>query len=140
MFAILHCMRHPTLHFACALWLLCGGAAADEVRLKDGGKLHGTVVGYEGNAFKLQTSYGYALVRRDKIAAIIPSEATTAPSTKAKPEAYFRPNLEPQVEPKKATPPGKAAGQRPPVPPVSVAAKKEGTPPTAVLPRCPPAA
>jgi hypothetical protein len=115
-------MRHPTLRLACALCLLCGGAVADEVRLKDGGKLHGTVVGYEGNSFKLQTSYGYALVRKDKIAAIIPSEVTTAPRTAAKPKAQ---------EPKKPAPPGKGAEQPPPAPLVSVEAKKEGMTATA---------
>lgn len=50
------------------------GATADEIRLKDGTKIVGTIVGYEDNSFKVQTSYGFALVRKDKVAAIIPSE------------------------------------------------------------------
>jgi len=53
---------------------LAPGAAADEIRLKDGSKILGTIVGYEDNSFKVQTSYGFALVRKDKVAAIIPIE------------------------------------------------------------------
>src|SRR5205807_8297537 len=53
---------------------LAPSAAADEIRLKDGSKILGTIVGYEDNSFKVQTSYGFALVRKDKVAAIIPIE------------------------------------------------------------------
>jgi len=59
-------------------------AAADEIRLKDGTKIIGTIVGYENESFKVQTSYGFAFVRKDKVAAIIPSEP--------KPEAAPEPN------------------------------------------------
>src|SRR5205807_3322442 len=53
---------------------LAPSAAADEIRLKDGSKILGTIVGYEDNSFKVQASYGFALVRKDKVAAIIPIE------------------------------------------------------------------
>lgn len=65
-------------------WLaLAPVALADEVWLKDGSIIVGTIVGYEDNSFKVQTSYGFALVRKDKVAAIIPSEV----KAEAKPEA-----------------------------------------------------
>ncbi len=52
---------------------LCASAArADEIRLKDGKKLYGVIVGYEDNMFKVKTDYGYVLVEKDKIASIIP--------------------------------------------------------------------
>jgi len=60
---------------------LCASAVqADEIRLKDGKKLHGVIVAYEDNMFKVKTDFGYVLVEKDKIASIIPD-------TPAEPEA-----------------------------------------------------
>ena len=60
---------------ALALFLmLAASARADEIRLKDGSKIVGTIVDFENDSFKVQTSYGFALVRKDSIAQIIPSE------------------------------------------------------------------
>jgi hypothetical protein len=56
---------------------------ADEIRLKDGKKLFGVIVAYEDNMFKVKTDFGYVLVEKDKIAAIIPTVPATPP---AKPE------------------------------------------------------
>ena len=73
-------------------------AAADEIRLKDGTKIIGAIVGYENDSFKVQTSYGFAFVRKDKVAAIIPSEPK--PETAAEPN---RPAAAKKREPKAAT-------------------------------------
>ena len=106
---------------ALALLLLAAPAFPDEIRLKDGTKITGAIVGFEDNSFKVQTSYGFALVRKDKIAAIIPSEA--------KPE----PKKEASAESKKPPPPGAkaapaaAASAAPPPPPAAPAPKKEPT-------------
>ena len=67
--------RRPVLF--CALCLLLSAATvrlsrADEIRLKDGKKLHGVIVAYEDNMFKVKTDFGYVLVEKDKIASIIP--------------------------------------------------------------------
>jgi len=59
--------------FACALslsLLLVSTASADELKLKDGSTVIGKIVGYEGESFKVETSYGFALVRRDKVVSI----------------------------------------------------------------------
>jgi hypothetical protein len=53
-------------------------AAADEIRLKDGKKLYGVIVAYEDNMFKVKTDYGYVLVEKDKIAAIVPNSPAPA--------------------------------------------------------------
>lgn len=45
-------------------------AHGDEFKLKDGSVIVGTVVGYQGDAFRVKTSYGYALVEKDKIVSI----------------------------------------------------------------------
>jgi len=54
--------------------ILAASAVADEIRLKDGSKIVGTIVDFENDSFKVQTTYGFALVRKDSIAQIIPSE------------------------------------------------------------------
>jgi hypothetical protein len=59
----------PTL----ALLVLLANAAiarADEIRLKDGTKISGTIVGFENGSFRVETSYGFALVEKDKVADI----------------------------------------------------------------------
>jgi len=61
--------------------LVARSVRADEIKLKDGSKINGTVVAIEGSSYKVQTSYGYAMIEKDKIAAIIP--AGSAPSKDA---------------------------------------------------------
>jgi hypothetical protein len=56
---------------------------ADEIRLKDGKKLYGVIVGYDDNMFKVKTDYGYVLVEKDKIAQIIPSSSGPNDTAKA---------------------------------------------------------
>src|SRR5580704_17317051 len=45
-------------------------ACAEEITLKDGQKIVGTIVGYENDMFRVETEYGMALVRKDKVASI----------------------------------------------------------------------
>jgi hypothetical protein len=45
-------------------------ARADEIRLKDGTKISGTIVGFENDSFRVETSFGFALIRKDKVADI----------------------------------------------------------------------
>ena len=55
---------------------LCGAASvatADEIKLKDGKKLYGVIVGYEDNMFRVKTDFGFVLVEKDKIASIVPA-------------------------------------------------------------------
>jgi len=66
-----------------ALSALTPSVCADEIRLKDGKKLYGVIVGYEDNMFKVKTDYGYQLVEKDKIASIVP----TTPSAKSEPDS-----------------------------------------------------
>src|SRR3981081_135850 len=76
--------------FAGTMCALSLSAAADEIRLKDGKKLNGVIVGYEDNMFKVKTDYGFVLVEKDKIASIIPT-ALGAKSTEPAPEAKSTP-------------------------------------------------
>jgi hypothetical protein len=80
-----------------------GSAAADEIRLKDGKKLYGVIVGYEDNMFKVKTDFGFVLVEKDKIAAIIPD--TPADSTAAKSEPAKKPESAAEAKPTPAKDP-----------------------------------
>jgi len=44
--------------------------AADELILKSGQKIVGTIVGYENNMFRVETDFGVALIRKDRVASI----------------------------------------------------------------------
>ena len=61
--------------------LLCvpGATRADEIRLKDGTKISGTIVGFENDSFRVETAYGFAVIRKDKVAdiAITPAKKET---------------------------------------------------------------
>lgn len=68
------------------LLAISASASADEIRLKDGKKLYGVIVAYEDNMFKVKTDFGFVLVEKDKIAAIIPAKASgPAPAADPKP-------------------------------------------------------
>jgi hypothetical protein len=93
--------RRPRAILGLAALLLAGvsagifasAARADEIRLKDGKKLHGVIVAYEDNMFKVKTDFGYVLVEKDKIASIIPDTPAedAGTSANAKPPAKSEP-------------------------------------------------
>jgi hypothetical protein len=81
-------------------------ANADELTLKDGTKITGTIVGFEAKSFRVKTSYGFAEVQRDQVVSISiaeaakpvspaenpkPAAATPAPEPNAKPTASANP-------------------------------------------------
>jgi hypothetical protein len=64
---------------ALALLLSAASAYADEIRLKDGSKINGTIVGFEDNSFKVKTSYGFAVVQKDQVVSITVTDAAKQP-------------------------------------------------------------
>lgn len=66
------------------LFLAGGPVRADEIRLKDGTKITGTIVAFENDSYKIETSYGFAVVKKEKIAVIIPSAPKKEPEAKPK--------------------------------------------------------
>jgi hypothetical protein len=134
--------------------ILLGAAAAaraEEITLKDGQKIVGTIVGYEQDMFRVETSYGIALVRKDKVASIQVSKPDAAgqvtKSDSAKPEAAptgaesanpapARPAMPPHVTVKIPTTPALAA-QPPAAPPAVLKPPAPGAA-TASLPMPPP--
>src|ERR1700692_1300666 len=65
------------------LLFAAGSVRADEIRLKDGTKIIGTIVGFENDSFRVETSYGFALIQKDKVADI----NISAPKKEADPKA-----------------------------------------------------
>jgi len=67
-----------------AMSVVASAGRADEIKLKDGKKLYGVIVGYEDNMFRVKTEFGFVLVEKDKIASIVPTTPTgAAPATAA---------------------------------------------------------
>src|SRR3984885_2082044 len=88
-------MRRALYAFVSILALACG-VRADEIRLKDGSKIIGTVVGYEDGAFKVETSYGFATIRKESIADIVTTDAKQPAPPKVAPS---KPAEEPSPAP-----------------------------------------
>lgn len=110
--------------FGCVLasLVLAPAARADELRLKDGTKIVGTIVGFENNSFKVETSYGFALVRRDKVASIQVTESKAEAKAEVKPVA----KKESVAENKPAAAPAKTAtATLPPAPAAEPAMREE---------------
>lgn len=57
--------------------------ADDDIKLKDGTKITGVIVGFEENSFKVKTSYGFALVQKDQVASIVVASGSNPPGDKA---------------------------------------------------------
>ncbi len=74
---------------ACAV--IAGGVCADQLHLKDGSVINGTIIGFDESSFKVKTNYGYAMVRRDQVVSIdvtdTDSGALKKPDPNAKPGA-----------------------------------------------------
>jgi hypothetical protein len=134
--------------------VVCAASArADEIRLKDGTKISGTIVGFENESFRVETSYGFALVLKDKVADINISaakkdaEPKSKPSVSGTPPPTTKPAASPGVEkgsPSATSPPAvlnASATERPPAATnASLVPAKNEPPPvkTAATPAPPP--
>jgi hypothetical protein len=106
--------------------LLAHAVAADELRLKDGTVITGNIVGFENGAFKVETSYGFALVKKEKVESIKITEtkAESKPAPAKKEAAESKPPA--QTPPPAATPsPPPASAQAAPKPPAEVPIREE---------------
>ncbi len=121
------------LPFATAAALFAGLAAAaraDELKLKDGTKVSGAIVGFDDNSFKVKTSYGYALVQKDQVVSILMSDTAKKPDTEK--NAETKKKLEPATEKAPAAPGAAAENVNEPAsaaPNAKPAAPRESKPP-----------
>lgn len=124
--------RFLLLGLAVAVWMAMPSAAAEELVLKNGQKIVGTIVAYENEMFRVETEYGFVLVRKDKLETVnfsgdpkteaakkaksilSPSPASTSPP--APPEKVSRATAVPASNSAVAPPrePGKPATAPPP--------------------------
>jgi hypothetical protein len=148
----------PRFTFVASFALVLGlSARADELKLKDGTKIVGTIVGFEENSFKVKTSYGFAVVQRDQVVSINVAEAARKSDAEKKPDAENTPESENKSSAAKKVDPA-ADNVAPPAKPakneaavaasvparVSLAGPKNASgtlqPASAVPPKSPPAA
>jgi len=93
---------------------------ADDLKLKDGTKITGDIVGFDENSFKVKTSYGFALVQKDQVVSISISEAPkVAAEKKAEPAEAKSPAPEKPKTESTATSPAPAPAQAIAVDPAS---------------------
>jgi hypothetical protein len=90
---------------ALAVLQLVAPARADEIKLKDGSKINGTIVGFEDNSFKVKTSYGFALVQKDQVVSI----TVTDPAKQPELDSAKKPDSDGAKKPEPATPKKSAA-------------------------------
>jgi hypothetical protein len=109
-------------------FFIAAPALADEIVLKDGKKITGTIVGFENGLFRLETDFGFALIRKDKVATInITSGPEKAPPVGTE-KAGRKEASPPKIE--EAGPPEKPVeAPKPKTPPVPPAAAKIAVPP-----------
>jgi hypothetical protein len=69
-----------------ALFAFCPALGADELKLKDGTTISGTIVGFEENSFKVKTSYGFAEVQKDQVVSIVISAGAKKKESEKKSE------------------------------------------------------
>jgi hypothetical protein len=98
--------------------LACSCTHADELTLKDGTKIVGTIVGFEEDSFRVKTSYGFAVVQKDQVASINISDV-------GKPETGKSPAIK-KIDPE-------PAAETPKIPDAA-GAKSAATPATAQSP------
>lgn len=93
-----------------SLLFLADAVRADEIRLKDGTKIIGTIVGFENDSFRVETSYGFALIQKDKVADISivatkkDSEAKSKASAPAPPASAAASSVVPAIAKEPAAP------------------------------------
>jgi hypothetical protein len=88
-------MRIGISFFAATALLVSLEAFADELKLKDGTKIVGTIVGFEDNSFKVKTGYGFADVQKDQVLFINITESGKSDARVKKPEPTVEKTLAP---------------------------------------------
>ncbi len=73
----------PLCALTSAMLLAPRATCADDLKLKDGSVISGTIVGYEEKSFKVKTSYGFAVVQKDQVVSISISTGAADPAEKS---------------------------------------------------------
>jgi hypothetical protein len=97
---------------------------ADELKLKDGTRIVGTIVGFEENSFKVKTNYGFAVVQKDQVLSISITESAKKLDVEKKPE----PSVEKPAPPAPAVNSYKKYNTTPSTPPSAAPAADPNSP------------
>jgi len=108
-----------------ALLLSPHAVRADDIKLKDGSTISGTIVGFEEKSFKVKTSYGFAIVQKDQVVSISMSDAPKAIAEKAP---------DPPAEKTPAPEPAKSESMKSPAPPLPAMAGTDSDPAARIQP------
>src|ERR1700722_6973782 len=84
--AVRCCARVAVIAVLAAISPAVRRASADELKLKDGTKISGTIVGFDDNSFKVKTNYGFAVVQKDQVVSIAITPAAKTENTEVKTE------------------------------------------------------
>jgi len=115
-----------------AILLAPGATRADDIKLKDGSKVSGTIVGFEENSFKVKTSYGFAIVQKDQVVSISMSDAPKPAADKPSEPVAEKP-APAEKRPAMATPKAEALKPiAPPLPAMSGASSQSSSESTAM--------
>jgi hypothetical protein len=101
-------------------------ARADELKLKDGTTVVGTIVGFEEHSFKVKTSYGFAEVQKDQVVSIVISPVAKKKELEKKPDPSADAGVAPDPAPTKVTKPAPA---KPVTPPANISASSPSSAP-----------
>lgn len=109
------CLRRRTA-LAVALTAVLAGlpTTAEEFYLKDGTKLVGKIVAYEKDAFRVETSFGLAIIYKDRIARIVFPEASAKEAAPPGKPPETKPESKETVARKEVPPPASPPAPRPP--------------------------
>jgi hypothetical protein len=108
-----------------AILLAPHAVRADDIKLKDGSTISGTIVGFEEKSFKVKTSYGLAMVQKDQVVSISMSDAPKAVAEKAP---------DPPAEKTPAPEPAKSESAKSAAPPLPAMAGSDSDPAAKVQP------
>jgi hypothetical protein len=110
-----------------AFFTVVSAARADELKLKDGSTVVGTIIGFEEHSFKVKTSYGFAEVQKDQVVSIVIS----AVPKKKDPEK----KIDPETDAAAASDPAPSKAPKPtPTKPVIPPVNNSANSPSSVAP------
>jgi hypothetical protein len=101
---------------------------ADELKLKDGTTISGTIVGFEENSFKVKTSYGFAEVQKDQVVSIVISAGSKKKESDKKSEPTADASADADASAAKPSKPAPTVANNSAAPTNSVASSSSSSP------------
>jgi hypothetical protein len=113
---------------ALAFFAYLPAGRADELKLKDGTTISGTIVGFEENSFKVKTSYGFAEVQKDQVVSIVISAGSKKKESDKKSEPRSDASADADASAAKPSKPAPTVANNSAAPTNSVASSSSSSP------------